>query len=157
MDQNLSVVGETRRRTVLVVDDDSGIRQLCRANLEGSGLRVTEASDAAEALEIVNRDPPDAILLDIMMPGVSGWEVAGTLLADRGTDEIPIIFISALTAPRERLRALELGAVDYITKPFDPTSLAPTVNDILDQIERGERSAVIAERLETLRAELSAS
>ena len=156
MNQNLSVE-ETRIRTVLVVDDDVGIRQLCRANLEGSGLRVIEASDGTEALEQVQKDPPDAILLDIMMPGVSGWEVAGTLLKDRGTDEMPIIFISALTSPRDRLRGLELGAVEYIAKPFDPSALASTVNEILDQIERGERGAMIAERLETLRAELSAS
>jgi len=155
MNQKASAV--ERPRTILVVDDDLGIRQLCRANLEGSGLRVIEASDGTEALEQVQRDPPDAILLDIMMPGVSGWEVAGTLLEDRATDEMPIIFISALTSPRDRLRGLELGAVEYIPKPFDPGALASTVNEILDQIERGERGAMIAERLETLRAELSAS
>jgi CheY-like chemotaxis protein len=146
-----------KSRTVLVVDDDSAVRLLCRANLEGSGFRVVEAADGDEAVAQVHAERPDAILLDIMMPRLSGWEVAGTLLRDRATDAIPIIFISALTGPDQRMRALELGAVGYVTKPFDPTSLGPTVNELLDRIERGERSAVIAEKLETLRAEVSGS
>jgi CheY-like chemotaxis protein len=142
-------------RTVLVVDDDPGVRMLCRANLEGSGLRVVEAVDGVEAVKQVHAERPDAILLDIMMPRLSGWDVAGTLLNDRATDDIPIIFISALTGPSQRLRALELGAVGFVTKPFDPAILAPTVNEVLDQIERGERSALIAEKLEALRAEVA--
>jgi putative two-component system response regulator len=139
---------------VLVVDDDAPVRLLCRANLEAYGLRVIEAADGDEALEKVHADQPDAILLDIMMPRLSGWEVAAALLGDRSTDNIPIIFISALGGGNERTRAFELGAVGYVTKPFDPAALGPTVVGVLDQIERGERSALIAEKFEALRAQL---
>jgi len=142
-------------RTILVVDDDSAVRLLCRANLEEYGLRVLEASDGEEALQAVHRDMPDAILLDVMMPRLSGWEVAAALLNDRATDEVPIIFISALGGVNERMRAFELGAVGYVTKPFDPGLLGPTVMGVLDQIERGERSALIAEKLEALQAEIA--
>jgi CheY-like chemotaxis protein len=150
-------VPESAEKTVLVVDDDPGMRLLCRANLREWGLRVREASSGSEALESVRLLRPDVILLDIMMPGVSGWQVAAQLLRDRATDEIPIIFLTALGGTNERLRAFELGAVGYVTKPFDPAALGPTVVAVLDQIDRGERSALIAENLEALRAEFPAS
>ena len=118
-------------------------------------MRVVEASNGVEALERARTDRPDVILLDIMMPGVSGWEVASKLLEDRSTDQIPIIFITARTDVRDRLRAFELGALEYITKPFDPTELAPTITALLDQVDRGERDGLLAEKLETLQAELS--
>ncbi len=143
-------------KTVLVVDDDPGMRLLCREHLRESGFRVIEAADAHEALARTRAERPDLILLDIMMPGVSGWQVAAQLLGDRATDEIPIVFLSALSGRNERLRAFEIGAVGYVTKPFDAAALGPTLAAVLDQIERGERSALIAERLEALRAELSA-
>ena len=148
---------ESLERTVLVVDDDPAMLLLCRANLRESGLRVNEASSGNEALESVRLDRPDLILLDIMMPGVSGWQVAAQLLDDRATDEIPIIFLTALSATKQRLQAFELGAVGYVTKPFDPATLGPTVVAVLDQIDRGERSALIAENLDALRGEFHAS
>ncbi len=144
-------------RTVLVVDDDPSMLLLCRANLRESGLRVREATSASEALASVRLDRPDLILLDIMMPGVSGWQVAAELLGDRATDEIPIVFLTALSGTKQRLRAFELGAVGYVTKPFDPAALGPTLIAVLDQIERGERSALIAENLGALRAEMHPS
>jgi len=150
-------VRESAERTVLVVDDDPGMVLLCRANLRESGLRVNEATSASEALESVRFDRPDLILLDIMMPGVSGWQVAAQLLGDEATDEIPIIFLTALSGTKQRLRAFELGAVGYVTKPFDLAALGSTVVAVLDQIERGERSALIAENLDALRAEIHAS
>jgi DNA-binding response OmpR family regulator len=149
-------MGIGSKRTVLVVDDDAGVRLLCRVNLEQSGFRVTEASDGDEALAQVEADPPDVILLDIMMPRVSGWQVAADLLNARGTDEIPIVFISALTRRADRLRAAGLGAVGYLTKPFDPAALAPTLTALLDRIDNGERNLVVAENLQRLHAELVA-
>jgi DNA-binding response OmpR family regulator len=142
------------KRTVLVVDDDAALRLLCRVNLEESGFRVVEASDGDEALELIEADRPDAILLDIMMPRVSGWQVAADLLNDRATDEIPIVFISALSRRADRLRAAGLGALGYFTKPFDPALLAPTLTALLDRIDRGERNRALAENLERLHAEL---
>jgi DNA-binding response OmpR family regulator len=143
------------QRSVLVVDDDAALRMLCRVELEEAGFRVIEAADGDKALETIRADRPDVVLLDIMMPRVSGWQVAADLLSDRSTDAIPIIFISALTRNRERLRAFKVGAVGYLAKPFDPSTLAPTINELLDQVDRGERDAVIAESIEKLQAELA--
>jgi len=108
------------QRNVLVVDDHASMRTLCRVNLEAAGFRVLEAADGDEALAAIKTDRPDLILLDIMMPRVSGWEVASALLADSSTDRIPIIFITARTGVTDRIRAFELGAQEYVTKPFDP-------------------------------------
>jgi CheY-like chemotaxis protein len=138
------------------VDDDAALRMLCRAQLEEAGFRVVEAADGDEALETIRADRPDVVLLDIMMPRVSGWQVAADLLNDRSTDAIPIIFISsALTRGRERLRAFRVGAVGYLAKPFDPSTLAPIISKLLDQIDRGDRDAVIAESIEKLEAEFA--
>ena len=140
-------------KTVLVVDDDRPMRALCRASLEEAGFRVLEAAGGEEALESVRDERPDLILLDIMMPGISGWEVTSALLADRSTDQVPIIFISARRDLADRVRAFGLGAQDYVTKPFDPTALATTVAKTLAEIDRGERDAALAETLATLRKE----
>ena len=98
-----------KQRSVLVVDDHAPMRTLCRVNLEAAGFRVLEAADGDEALMVIGADRPDLILLDIMMPRVSGWEVAGALVADRSTDRIPIIFITARSAVPDRIRAYELA------------------------------------------------
>src|SRR5437764_954099 len=131
-------------RSVLVVDDDEHMRAMCRVSLEEAGFRVLEASDGDEALALVKLEPPDAVLLDIMMPRVSGWTVAADLLADASTDQIPIIFISARTEHTDRIRALELGAQGYVTKPFDPGTLPETITAVIDQIDSGERDAALA-------------
>ncbi len=138
------------------MDDHAPMRTLCRVNLEAAGFRVLEAADGDEALAAVKADRPDVILLDIMMPRVSGWEVAAALLADRSTDRIPIIFITARGGVPDRIRAFELGAQGYLTKPFDPAGLAPTVSKVLDQIDKGERDADLAETLAALKAEQEA-
>jgi DNA-binding response OmpR family regulator len=140
-------------KKVLVVDDDRHMRALCRASLEEAGFRVLEAAGGEEALESVRAERPDLILLDVMMPGISGWEVTSALLAERSTDQIPIIFISARRELADRVRAFGLGAQDYVTKPFDPTVLAKTVATTLAEIDRGERDAALAETLATLRKE----
>ena len=144
------------QRNVLVVDDHAPMRTLCRVNLEAAGFRVLEAADGDEALAAIRTDRPDLILLDIMMPRVSGWEVAAALLADSSTDRIPIVFITARTGVTDRIRAFELGAQEYLTKPFDPAGLAATVTKVLDQIDRGERDADLAETLAALKAEQKA-
>jgi len=141
------------QRNVLVVDDHASMRTLCRVNLEAAGFRVLEAADGDEALAAIKTDRPDLILLDIMMPRVSGWEVASALLADSSTDRIPIIFITARTGVTDWIRAFELGAQEYVTKPFDPAGLAATITKVLDQIDRGERDADLAETLAALKAE----
>ena len=129
------------------------MRTLCRVNLEAAGFRVLETADGDEALAALKIDRSDLILLDIMMPRVSGWEVAAALLADSSTDRIPIIFITARNGVPDRIRAFELGAQAYLTKPFDPAGLATTVTKVLDRAERGERDADLAETLAALQAE----
>ena len=144
---------EARTKTVLVVDDDRPLRTLCRASLEEAGFRVLEAADGEQALASVRDEPPDLILLDIMMPGISGWEVTSALLADRSTDQIPIVFMSARTEVADRMRAFDLGAQNYVMKPFDPRGLAETVAKTLEEIDRGERDAALAETVAALRKE----
>jgi DNA-binding response OmpR family regulator len=124
---------------VLLVDDERSIRTICRVNLEGDGLAVNEAEDGAEALEEVKRERPSLVLLDVMMPGVDGWNVAEELALDDETREIPVVFLSARAAHEDRLRAQELGAVGYVVKPFDPIELAGTVRGVLERVARGER------------------
>jgi DNA-binding response OmpR family regulator len=120
---------------VLLVDDERAIRTICRVNLEGDGLAVSEASDGGEALEEVRRERPSLVLLDVMMPSVDGWTVA-----DDRTRDIPVIFLSARAADEDRRRAQELGAVGYVVKPFDPIELGGVVRGVLERVARGERA-----------------
>src|SRR5215210_4731539 len=138
--------------TVLVIDDEAPIRLLCRVNLEAEGMPVLEAGDGPSGLEKARAEQPDVILLDVMMPGLDGWGVAEALLEDERTAEIPIIFLTARAEFRDRARGLDIGGVDYITKPFNPVELAPLVQDLLDRIDRGERDDLRRERLDDLRA-----
>ena len=124
---------------VLLVDDEVAIRTICRVNLEGDGFAVLEAKDGAGALDEVRRQRPSLVLLDVMMPGIDGLDVAERMAADPGTRDIPVVFLSARVAMEDRLRAQELGAVGYLVKPFDPLELAAKVRDVLERIARGER------------------
>lgn len=137
--------------TVLVIDDEAPIRLLCRVNLEAEGMPVLEAEDGPSGLEAARGGRPDVILLDVMMPGLDGWGVAEALLEDERTAEIPIIFLTARAEFRDRARGLDIGGVDYITKPFNPVELAPLVRDLLDRLERGERDEMRREKLTELR------
>ena len=135
---------------VLVVDDEAAIRLLCRVNLRLAGMEVLEASNGAVGIELARRERPDLILLDVMMPEVDGWEVVSALAEDPDTREIPIVFLTARSERVDQRRGLEAGAVAYVTKPFDPVRLAPFLQELLERIERGERDAVRAERLDEL-------
>jgi DNA-binding response OmpR family regulator len=134
-----------------VIDDEAPIRLLCRVNLEAEQMDVLEASDGPTGLELAKRETPDVILLDVMMPGLDGWQVAEALLEDDSTREIPIIFLTARAEFRDRARGLDIGGVDYVTKPFNPVELAPLVDDLLDRLRRGERDALRREKLADLR------
>jgi DNA-binding response OmpR family regulator len=137
--------------TVLVIDDEAPIRLLCRVNLEAEGMPVLEAGDGPSGLEAARDGSPDVILLDVMMPGLDGWGVAEALLEDDRTADIPIIFLTARAEFRDRARGLDIGGVDYITKPFNPVELAPLVRGLLDRLERGERDDLRREKLTELR------
>ena len=137
--------------TVLVIDDEAPIRLLCRVNLEAEGMPVLEAGDGPSGLETARAEQPDVILLDVMMPGLDGWGVAEALLEDERTTEIPIIFLTARAEFWDRARGLDIGGVDYITKPFNPVELAPLVRSLLDRLQRGERDDLRREKLADLR------
>jgi DNA-binding response OmpR family regulator len=138
-------------RTVLVIDDEAPIRLLCRVNLEAEKMRVLEAADGESGLEAARRERPDVILLDVMMPGRNGWEVAEELLADDDTNQIPIIFLTARAEVKDRAKGIDLGGVDYVTKPFNPVELAPLVEDLVQRVEGGGRDELRQEKFAELR------
>jgi DNA-binding response OmpR family regulator len=137
---------------VLVIDDEAPIRLLCRVNLEAEGMEVLEAADGPSGVDMARDEGPDVILLDVMMPGLDGWRVAEQLLENARTRGIPIIFLTARAEFRDRAKGLDIGGVDYITKPFNPLELAPLVQSLLDRIDRGERDELRAEKLTELRS-----
>jgi two-component system alkaline phosphatase synthesis response regulator PhoP len=137
---------------VLVIDDEAPIRLLCRVNLEAEKMAVIEAADGPSGLDQAREERPDVILLDVMMPGLDGWKVAEQLLDDERTSEIPIIFLTARAEFRDRAKGLDIGGVDYVTKPFNPLDLAPLVRHLLDRIQRGERDELRSEKISELRS-----
>jgi DNA-binding response OmpR family regulator len=137
---------------VLVIDDEAPIRLLCRVNLEAEKMEVLEAADGPSGLEKARSETPDVILLDVMMPGLDGWRVAEELLDDDRTAGIPIVFLTARAELRDRARGIDLGGVDYVTKPFNPVELAPLVRDLLQRVSRGERDDLRREKLTELRS-----
>src|SRR5438045_2175448 len=143
---------EDRATRVLVIDDEAPIRLLCKVNLEAEGMEVLEAADGPSGLDQARVEQPDVVLLDVMMPGLDGWRVAESLLDDGRTSSIPIIFLTARAEFRDRARGLDIGGVDYITKPFNPLELAPLVQRMLDRIDRGELDELRAEKLSELRS-----
>src|SRR5947208_14813071 len=115
-------------------------------------MDVIEAADGPTGLQKAREDGPDVVLLDVMMPGLDGWRVAEQLIENEETSEIPIIFLTARAEFRDRAKGLDIGGVDYVTKPFNPLELAPLVRQLLERIERGERDELRAEKLGELRA-----
>lgn len=123
--------------TILVVDDEPTIREVVRRYLERDGYRVIEAADGPTALDTLRNDPPDLMVLDLMLPGIDGLmitrrlrdlEQQGALMTER---EVPIIMLTARTGEHERIEGFELGADDYVTKPFSPQELVARVRAVL--------------------------
>jgi DNA-binding response OmpR family regulator len=136
---------------VLVIDDEAPIRLLCRVNLEAESMDVSEAGDGPTGLAIARADQPDVILLDVMMPGLDGWQVAEMLLDDPATRDIPIVFLTARADLRDRARGIDVGGLDYVTKPFNPVGLAGLVRGVLGAVERGEREQLRSDKVAQLR------
>jgi DNA-binding response OmpR family regulator len=124
----------SRRRQpqcVLIVDDDPAIRMLCSSTLQLEGLAVLEAADGRDGLEQARSARPDLVLTDVMMPDLDGFQLAEALRGDERTGQVPLIFLSGETEAANEARARELGALAYVTKPFDPTALASLVASAL--------------------------
>jgi two-component system sensor histidine kinase ChiS len=113
---------------ILLVDDNPTNLQLLFETLDGRGYKLLIAKDGKTALSIVRKACPNLILLDIMMPEIDGYEVCRQLKADPATEEIPVIFLSALTDTKDKVQGLDLGAVDYVTKPFQPDEVIARVH-----------------------------
>lgn len=117
--------------TVLVVDDLDPNARLLELLLSRDGHRVQRAHDGLEALQMVAREQPDLVLMDVMMPGLNGFELATALRGHESTRAIPFMFLSGEPATENGRRARELGALAYLTKPFSPTALAERVARVL--------------------------
>jgi CheY-like chemotaxis protein len=112
---------------VLIVDDDASVRLVCAVNLEAEGLHVLEAADGLDALEQARRERPDLVLTDVTMPGLDGFQLTERLRRDERTRGVPVIFLSGDVGHANARRARALGAVAYLTKPFEPGALAAFV------------------------------
>jgi len=116
---------------ILVVDDEEDLLELLRFNLAGEGFSVLCAATGEEALDKVKEDAPDLILLDLMLPGIDGLEVAGRLKSQATTKEIPIVMLTAKGEEGDIVKGLEMGADDYMTKPFSRKVLAARIRAVL--------------------------
>lgn len=137
-------LGDQNSPRVLIVDDDPASRMLCSINLEIEGVAVLEAADGRRGLEQARSERPDVVVTDVMMPGLDGFQLAEALRSDERTRRIPLIFISAETGSAAAARATELGALAYLTKPFDPTTLASLVTGVVCARKRDQPAAPAA-------------
>lgn len=127
-------------RTILVIDDEKDLIELVRYNLEKAGYEVISAADGASGLQIATRHHPDLIVLDLMMPGMDGLEVCRKLRADERTARLPLIMLTARAAEADRVVGLEMGADDYVTKPFSPRELVARVKALLRRTDQAEQA-----------------
>lgn len=116
---------------ILIVDDEVNIRELVRFNLDKAGYTVVEASDGDHAVTMARLDKPDLVILDLMLPGIDGLEVCRLLKGQRETSGIPIIMLTAKNEEIDKIIGLELGADDYMTKPFSARELVARVKAVL--------------------------
>ena len=121
---------------VLVVEDDAGIREMLKYNLSNAGFSVQEASDGASGLRTARTGKPDIVLLDLMLPGMSGFDFCRAL---RKTSQVPIIILTAKDSELDKIVGLELGADDYITKPFSVREVLARINAVLRRSSDADR------------------
>jgi len=131
---------EAVKPTILLIDDDAGIRKMLGRRLERQGFRVVGAEDGEEGLRIAQEQLPDLVLLDIMMPRMKGRDVCAKLKADPKTTHIPVIFLTALGLADHISAGMRLGADDYIVKPFHPEELKERIRICLARHPKAERT-----------------
>lgn len=142
------------KRKILVVDDDPTMVKLINVNLKLNNYTVVEATSGEQALGVLEKELLDLIVLDIMMPGVDGWEVLKRIRSNPETRELPVILVTAKTQDSDVIRGWELGADEYVIKPFNPLLLVEVIKMVLDRSyeERLERRKKQKEKLEVLRS-----
>ncbi len=129
--------------TVLVVEDEADVVDILRYNLSRAGFQVLIAASGDLGLDMARRMRPDIIVLDLMLPGMTGQEVCRALKADANTEMIPVMMLTARGEPHERVKGLELGADDYVTKPFSPRELVLRIQALLKRQRVVPRSEVV--------------
>ena len=132
--------------TVLVIDDETDLRELVRYNLEKEGFDVIMAADGTSGLEIALRHRPDLVILDLMMPGIDGLEVCKRFRADERGKSTPLLMLTAKGTEADRVVGLELGADDYVTKPFSPRELVARVKALLRRRQQQDLPAEMIRR-----------
>jgi two-component system alkaline phosphatase synthesis response regulator PhoP len=137
-------------RTILVVDDQPDIRLMCRVNLALEGYHVVEAVDGETGLAAVTAEQPDLVLLDVMMPGVDGWQVLETMKASESTHDIPVVLLTARVQREDEIRGWRSGAADYLSKPFNPSTLTEVVRRTLMRDNDEDRRRRALEKLSIL-------
>jgi DNA-binding response OmpR family regulator len=123
-----------RKRTILIVDDEEDVLDLLQLVFETSGFTVRRAATGKSAVSIAYEEPPDVVLLDVMMPEMDGWQVLRTLKGDERTRNVPVVMLSARAERRDKMIGLQEGAEGYIAKPFSP---AEVVREVQSFLERG--------------------
>jgi two-component system phosphate regulon response regulator PhoB len=121
---------EAMRERILVVEDEKDVREMIRLNLKAAGFDVVEAGNGAEALALAKNDPPKVIILDLMMPEMSGIEVCRALRRNPATSRIPVLMLTAKSTEEDKVVGFEVGADDYVTKPFSPRELVLRVRAV---------------------------
>lgn len=119
-------------RKLLIADDESGIRSLVRMTLEDESYEIVEASDGTEALNLAREQLPDVILLDVMMPGLTGYEVCRAIKEDPKTQEMAVVMLTARAQEVDEAEGKSAGADDYFTKPFSPVALMRKVDELFE-------------------------
>ncbi len=130
-------------KRILVVEDESAIREMLGYSLTKAGFRVEEVADAEQALLAIAANPPDLVLLDWMLPGMSGVDLARRLRREELTTSLPVIMITARSDENDRVRGLETGADDYVTKPFSPRELIARIQAVLRRTSPESEQEVI--------------
>ncbi|HNW14106.1 MAG TPA: response regulator transcription factor [Anaerolineaceae bacterium] len=123
-----------KNKLILVVDDEERMARFIRLNLEHDGFQVVEANRGMQAIQVLRDRMPDVVILDVMMPDIDGFEVLQLI---RETSQVPVIMLTAKGEEDDRVRGLELGADDYITKPFSPREMVSRVKAVLRRTDQG--------------------
>lgn len=137
---------------VLVIDDDPGVRVLCKIAFRTEGDEIVEAASGREGLELLATETVDAVVLDVMLPSVNGFEILRRIREDARTSDLPVVLLSVRVGIQDQIDGWRAGADDYLTKPFSPSALAAKVYEIcgIDRIDRADHRAELLEERVTL-------
>ena len=124
------------RKTILVIDDEPGIVEIIQTNLEAEGYAVLGANSGLVGLKAINEMNPDLVILEVLVPEMNGWDVMRRVGSDPETAETPFIVLTVRSEERDFVKGLEMGAIDYLTKPFDPVQLSGLVSRVLEEATR---------------------